>query len=115
MSEVNAMSPTKALTAGMLAVLAGSGLAGCGRMADNTSLYSVHQPVVERSNYTIDLRTGPGGLSVGEEGRLAGWLEAMDLKYGDRLAIELNGARRDAKGRQVLAIAELTHPPAGSQ
>ena len=34
---------------------------------------------------------------------------------GDRLAIELNGARRDAKGRQVLAIAELTHPAAGSQ
>ncbi|MCP9222480.1 CpaD family pilus assembly protein [Erythrobacter sp. LQ02-29] len=96
------MSPTKALTAGMLAVLAGSGLAGCGRMADNTSLYSVHQPVVERSNYTIDLRTGPGGLPVGEEGRLAGWLEAMDLKYGDRLAIEdpaMSPATRDEIAR----------------
>ena len=33
----------------------------------------------------------------------------------DRLAIELNGARRDAKRGEVLTIAELTHPAAGSQ
>ena len=33
----------------------------------------------------------------------------------DRLAVELNGAGCDAKGGEVLAIAEFTHPAAGSQ
>ena len=33
----------------------------------------------------------------------------------NRLAIELHSARRNAKGGEVLAIAELTHPAAGSQ
>ncbi|MFA7604625.1 MAG: CpaD family pilus assembly protein [Novosphingobium sp.] len=71
-----------------LALSLGTMLAGCGGVATNRSLESVHQPVVERVNYTLDLSTGSGGLSHPEQRRLAGWFEAMDLRYGDRIAID---------------------------
>ena len=71
-----------------IALSLGLVLAGCGGMPTNRSLYSVHQPVVERSNYTLDVTTGPGGLSYAEQHRLAGWFEAMDLRYGDRISID---------------------------
>jgi len=57
-------------------------------MPTNRTLYSVHQPVVERVNYTLDVATGSGGLSYAEQGRLAGWFEAMELRYGDRVSID---------------------------
>ena len=71
-----------------LALAAGLTLSGCGGMANNRSLNSVHEPVVERSNYTFDVSTGAGGLGYGEQRRLAGWFEAMNLRYGDRLSID---------------------------
>lgn len=71
-----------------LALSLGLVLAGCGGMPSNRSLYSVHQPVVEQSNYTLDVATGAGGMSFGEQRRLAGWFEAMDLGYGDRVYID---------------------------
>lgn len=71
-----------------LALSLGLTLAGCGGMATNGSLDSIHQPVVERVNYTLDVTSGPGGLSYPEQRRLAGWFEAMDLRYGDRIAID---------------------------
>jgi pilus assembly protein CpaD len=63
-------------------------LAGCGGIATNPSLESIHQPVVEHVNYTLDLNTGAGGLSYPEQRRLAGWFEAMDLHSGDRISID---------------------------
>ncbi|MBU6267471.1 MAG: pilus assembly protein CpaD [Sphingomonadales bacterium] len=63
-------------------------LSGCGGMSTNRSLDSVHQPVVERNQYTLDLATGSTGLARGEAERLAGWFEAMELRYGDRVAID---------------------------
>jgi pilus assembly protein CpaD len=66
----------------------GLALAGCGGMPSNKGLSSVHQPVVERTNYTLDLNSGPGGLSLPEQRRLAGWFEAMDLRYGDRISFD---------------------------
>ncbi|MBW8784321.1 MAG: CpaD family pilus assembly protein [Novosphingobium sp.] len=77
----------------------GLALAGCGGMATNQGLESIHQPVVDRTNYTMDVTTGPGGLSPGEQSRLAGWFEAMNLRYGDRIAIDdplASGATRDS-------------------
>jgi pilus assembly protein CpaD len=71
-----------------LALSLGLTLAGCGGIATNRSLESIHQPVVEHVNYTLDVSTGPGGLSYPEQRRLAGWFEAMDLRYGDRIAID---------------------------
>ncbi len=71
-----------------IALSLGLMLAGCGGMPTNRSLESVHQPIIERTNYTLDVTTGPGGLSIPEQRRLAGWFEAMDLRYGDRISID---------------------------
>jgi len=71
-----------------LALSLGLALGGCGGIATNASLESIHQPVVERVNYTLDVTAGPSGLSYPEQSRVAGWFEAMDLKYGDRISID---------------------------
>lgn len=76
-------------------------LGGCAGLTanNNNMIESIHQPVVERTNYTLDLSTGPGGLPLPEQRRLAGWFDAMDLRYGDRIAIDdplASGATRSA-------------------
>lgn len=68
-----------------LTLALGLGLGGC---ASNRGLESVHQPVVSRTNYTLDLATYGGGLSLPEQRRLAGWFDALDLRYGDRVTID---------------------------
>jgi pilus assembly protein CpaD len=80
-------------------------LAGCGGIATNRRLDSIHQPVVERLNYTLDVVTGPGGLSYPEQRRIAGWFEAMDLRYGDRITID-DPMRSSATLAAVAALAD---------
>ncbi len=76
-------------TAGALALAITLSTAACSGPAwDNTSLYSVRQPVVERTTYTLDVASGYDGLSIPEQQRLAGWFDAMNLRYGDRVSIE---------------------------
>lgn len=85
--------------AAAIAVSLGLTLSACGGMPSNKSLNSTKQAVVERTNYTLDLRTAGGGLSIPEQQRLAGWFEAMGLRYGDRVAIDdpsMSGATREA-------------------
>ena len=82
-----------------LALSLGLALAGCGGMPGNRTIESIHQPVVQRIDYTLDVTTGPGGLTFAEQGRLAGWFEAMNLRYGDRVSIDdplQSGATRAA-------------------
>ncbi|MCH5377941.1 MAG: CpaD family pilus assembly protein [Planctomycetes bacterium] len=72
-----------------LAASLGLTLSACGGgPLDNGSLYSVNQPVVERSNYTLDLMASTSGLTVPEQSRLADWFEAMDIGYGDRISVD---------------------------
>src|SRR6476659_4344104 len=90
--------------AGALALSLAVGLAGCNAPGalDNRSLYSVKQPVVSRTSYTLDLATTYDGLSVPEQQRLSGWFDAMALRYGDRVSVEdpvANGATREAIAR----------------
>lgn len=73
----------------------------------NRGLESVHQPVVERADYALDLRTTGGMLAGGEQARLAGWLEAMRLGYGDRVSID------DPEGADTGARAEVGGVVAG--
>lgn len=87
-----------------LALSLATALTGCGGIPTNGSLESIHQPVVERVNYTLDVSTGPGGLSFPEQRRLAGWFEAMDLRYGDRVAID-DPLASDATRAAVSALA----------
>ncbi|WP_010542614.1 CpaD family pilus assembly protein [Sphingomonas elodea] len=96
----------------VLAILAPSLLlAGCAGY--NGGLDSVHQPVVSRQDLTLDLQAENGRLAAGEGQRLADWMAAMDLRYGDRIAIDdgLDGstARTDvaaAAGRYGLMLAD---------
>ncbi len=80
----------KRTASSVLAISLAFGLAACegGIQGNNYSLNSVHQPVVERSNYVLDLRTSPSGLDAMEEGRLNEWFDMLDLGYGDRVAID---------------------------
>ena len=73
-----------------LLALAGS-LAGCtgGSAANsNRSMDSVHQPIVSNQIFNFDVATLGGDLPPSEQGRLEGWLDAMGIAYGDRIAIE---------------------------
>ena len=81
-------------------------LAGCGTLPTNTSMYSIHQPVVERTNYAIDLASDGNGIASADQVRLGEWFDALGLGYGDRISID-NGdgyASSDA-AREVAAAA----------
>lgn len=67
----------------------GLSLAACGANTANRSVNSERQPVVSRSHYVLDLNmAGGGSLPSSEQQRLAGWLDAIDLGYGDRVSID---------------------------
>jgi len=77
-------------------------MAGC-MGTQNRGLESVHQPVVSRADYAIDLAVRGGSLATGERQRLTGWFNAMQLSFGDHIAIddpayEAPGARSDVAG-----------------
>ena len=74
---------------------AGTILAGCQSnprgaitAANNPSLYSVHQPVVERTDFVLDLDASGDTLSASEQARLLGWFRSIELRYGDQLYVE---------------------------
>jgi pilus assembly protein CpaD len=91
--------------AAAIALSLGLALSACaGDTPNNRTLYSVKQPVVERNNYTLDLAAGAGGVTVPEQQRHAAWFEAMDLRYGDRVAID-GAMASDAVHEDVAAIA----------
>jgi pilus assembly protein CpaD len=96
------------LAAGLTLAL-GLALCGCaGGVPTNRSMSSIHQPVVAKSDYTLDVTTGgangTAGLAYGEQDRLAGWFQAMGLKYGDRIAIA-DPAASPVTRRTVEALA----------
>ena len=93
----------RAVTAA-IALSLGLALSACGDTPNNRTLYSVKQPVVERSNFTLDLAGGAGGLSIPERQRLAQWFESMDLGYGDRVALDGAAANEAVRG-DIAAIA----------
>lgn len=63
-------------------------VAGCTGGTQNRGLESVHQPVVSRSSYSLDVGTVAGRLANGEQQRLAGWFSSLRLGYGDRVAVD---------------------------
>lgn len=69
----------------------------------NRSVESVHQPVVTNAVYVFDVQDG-GGLSYAEGDRLVGWLNALDVGYGDRLALVGGGYGSSATRSDIAAI-----------
>lgn len=71
----------------------------------NRGLESVHQPVVSRTDYALDVATSGSDLAPGEEQRLAGWMTSLHVGYGDRVAIDdpnpYGAGVHDAVARQV--------------
>ncbi len=105
---------------GAVALGLGLAVAGCGGMPENRTLYSTKQPVVERTNFTLDLNTVPSGLSISEQQRLLGWFDTMDLKYGDRITVENPAANpavtdtvNELAGRYGLMVSEIAPTTAG--
>jgi pilus assembly protein CpaD len=56
--------------------------------SDNRGMESVHQPIVNRTDYVLDLNTAGYGLAAGEQQRLAGWMNSLRLGYGDRVYLD---------------------------
>lgn len=79
-------------------------LGACGGMPTNQSLESVHQPVVSVTSYTLDVSAGPSGISIPEQRRMAGWFEALDLRYGDKIYVD-DPTRNPGNRAAVEAVA----------
>ena len=75
-------------------------LGGCAGTV-NRGVESVHQPVVSRADYAMDVGTADGGLAPGEARRLAGWMSSLRLGYGDQVAID--DPAGDASAREAVA------------
>ena len=63
------------------------------------------EPVVERTNFTLDVQTGGQGLPVAEQQRIAGWFDAMGLGYGDRISLD-DPTANPAVSEDLAALAE---------
>lgn len=88
-----------------LALSLGLAVAACGGVPTNRTLESVHQPVVQRNSFVFDAETlTSGDLSVPEQRRLAGWFEALGLRYGDRISID-DPLQSNATRASVEAVA----------
>lgn len=67
-------------------------LAACGNTTYfanevNKGMVSQHQPVVSHNRYVFDVATPGGHVSPGERARLIGWLDSLDVGYGDHVGI----------------------------
>lgn len=67
----------------------------------NYGVYSLHQPVVEHTNYVFDVSTEGNRVSDAELDRLAQWFQSIDVGYADQVTVdeprgaESAGARAD--------------------
>lgn len=55
---------------------------------NNPGVNSVHQPVVQRTDFVFDVATAGNGVSAAELDRLDGWFRSIGLRYGDTVAID---------------------------
>ncbi|MFM6854263.1 MAG: CpaD family pilus assembly protein [Sphingopyxis sp.] len=81
-----------------------SGCIGGGGATSNRSLNSVHQPVVRQSNYVFDADASSGLLPPAEVRRVSDWLDAMNVGYGDRIAIDDGGAYNSRPAQDAVAM-----------
>lgn len=82
-----------ALATSVLAVPAFAG-------STNRGLETEHQPVVQRSDFVLDVRGD--GLDRAEAARIRQWFDMVDLSYGDRISID--GPERAESNRDIATI-----------
>lgn len=71
----------------------------------NPSLYSVNQPVVQTTDYVIDLARGGRGIGDAERHRLSEWFESLQLAYGDRVFVDTGRYGDPAARADVAEVA----------
>jgi pilus assembly protein CpaD len=72
--------------------------------APNANMYSENQPVVQRTDYVIDVSTSEGGVPGDELGRLADWFDSLQLRYGDSIFVE-DSYEREAVRQDIQRLA----------
>jgi pilus assembly protein CpaD len=88
----------------LIAASLGLTLAGCGALGTNTSMYSAHQPVVERTNYEIDINVDGRGIPDAEQVRMGEWFDALQLRYGDRVAVDYGNGYFNVDAQNAIAV-----------
>jgi pilus assembly protein CpaD len=71
------------------------------RHGPERGLDSLNQPVVERSDFVLDLAGADGGLSAPERARLDQWFQTLALGYGDHVFVD--DGPGDGAGRHDVA------------
>jgi len=97
MAQTNRIAATLAMG---IALAASSPAAAQDRLARNPSINSVHQPVVQRTDFVLDLGAA-NGVPQAELYRLADWFDTLRLGYGDRIYVD--GGYSDQRARQDVA------------
>ena len=70
---------------------------------NNPSPYSVHQPVVQRTDFVIDLTTSGDRVPQSELQRLNAWFASIGVAYGDRISIDEPRGYESASARADVA------------
>lgn len=101
------MISAKPLTTLALAALSlsacASGPTGALTPTNNPSVHSVHQPVVQRTDFVLDLVTSGDTLSPSERARLASWFDSIEIGYGDQLFVDEAGGQPSPGARADVA------------
>jgi pilus assembly protein CpaD len=70
------------------ALASGNALAKDRDETRNRGLDSINQPVVQRTDYVLDLATQGDGLTASEGARLGAWFSSLGIGYGDRVSVD---------------------------
>lgn len=68
----------------------------------NRGVESIHQPVVSRNDYVIDVPATV--LDNAQSDRITGWFDAIELGYGDRVSLDMSVAGSTIANDQIAAI-----------
>jgi len=93
----------------------GLALAGCAAQprtlspSNNYSLYSLHQPVVEHTNFVFDVASQNDGVPPAEQARLGAWFDSIGLAYGDHVTLDEAQGYQSAAARRDIAKVAAEH------
>ncbi len=90
-------------SAAIALLLLGAGSALAGKKNPNRSAVSVHQPIVDRTDYVLDISASPNGLNQGEADRLIGWFDGLNLGYGDTITLDDPLGSHSARAQEAVA------------
>lgn len=92
-------------------VTAGCAMQPSGPMTagSNYGVYSLHQPVVEHTNFVFDVTVDGDRVSDAELDRLDAWFGSIEVAYGDRVSIDEPRGYESAGARADVARIAARH------